>query len=118
MNTKELTLKIESLEATIAVLIARCEASDAKVQALETWADDFTTWVQNELADVRANATATRVAVAAKSTTSSRIRILAPKTEYLAVKAEYLAAGRKLTTQEVVTEAIKRAKAAKPTDAQ
>ena len=115
MNAKvtvaTLNVEIESLKTANALLSKR-------IQALEAWADDFTTWVQNELADVRANATATRVAVAAKSTTSSRIRVLAPKQEYLAVKAEYIASGRKFTTQEVVTEAIKRAKANKPADAQ
>lgn len=115
MNAKvtvaTLNVEIESLKTANDLLSKR-------IQALEAWADDFTTWVQNELADVRKNADATRVAVAAKNTTSSsRIRILAPKQEYLAVKAEYIASGRKFTTQEVVTEAIKRAKAAKPADA-
>lgn len=118
MNTKELTLKIESLEATIAVLIQRAEAAEAKHQALEKWADDFAVWAQSQIADVSKNATATRLVVGAKNTTSSRIKVLAPKQEYLEVKAEMQAAGKPFTTQQVVDEALRRAKAsaAKPTE--
>ena len=103
MNTKELTLKITSLEAENAMLSKR-------IQAMEAWADDFVTWATAQITDVRTHSETTRVAVAAKST-SSRIKVLAPKMEYLEVKAEMIASGKQFTTQQVVDEAIKRAKA-------
>lgn len=117
MNAKELTVKIEQLEATIAVLIQRAEASDAKLASLENWANEYVSWTESQLADLRKNADTTRVAVVAKAvTSSSRIRVLAPKQEYLQVKAEMIASGKTFTTQQVVDEALRRAKAAKPTE--